>query len=206
MSRYNAESEVKNVVKRLLGDYQGSKYIDQINMFDKPDKDEVVELVNRMLQLVFPGYFRDKTLKLYNADIQMAALAEDAFYRLDKQVALALQFNRDGAILTPLEAEEKAHFITKKFFEKLPQIREYVDTDLQAAFDGDPAAGSKEEVILAYPGMLAITVARLAHELYLMKVPVLPRMMTEIAHTQTGTDIHPGATIGKYFFIDHCTG
>lgn len=92
------------------------------------------------------------------------------------------------------------------FFQKIPQIRAFLETDLQAAFDGDPAAYSKDEVIFAYPGMLAITVYRLAHELYLMNVPLIPRIMTEYAHDRTGIDIHPGASIGKYFFIDHGTG
>ena len=95
---------------------------------------------------------------------------------------------------------------TKEFFGKIPMIREYIETDLLATLDGDPAAGSFDEIILAYPGLMAITVYRIAHELYLLKVPVLPRLMTEYAHSETGIDIHPGATIGKYFFIDHGTG
>ena len=99
-----------------------------------------------------------------------------------------------------------ARCITHEFFKQLPKIREYVDTDLQACYDGDPAAYSKGEIILSYPGLLATTINRIAHELYLLKVPLIPRMMTEYAHSRTGIDIHPGATIGKYLMIDHGTG
>ncbi|MDO4393654.1 MAG: serine acetyltransferase [Bacillota bacterium] len=206
MNRFKPEAEVGKIVETLLKDYKNEKFIDHIDMYNKPDKAEIQDLVHRLLQIVFPGYFRDKTFRIYNANLNFAAVTEDIFYRLHKQVSLALNFNREGNRLSREDADERAYVICKKFFEKLPVIREYVDTDLQAAFDGDPAAGSKEEVILAYPGMFVITVARLAHELYLMKVPVLPRLMTEYAHSETGTDIHPGATMGKYFFIDHCTG
>ena len=93
-----------------------------------------------------------------------------------------------------------------QFFAAIPKVREYLNTDIQAAFDGDPAASSKDEIVLAYPGLLAITIYRFAHELFLLNVPLIPRMMTEYAHRHTGVDIHPGATIGKYFFIDHATG
>lgn len=101
---------------------------------------------------------------------------------------------------------KKAEDIVTKFLSKIPKIREYLETDIQAAFDGDPAAFNYEEVILCYPGLLAISTYRIAHELFLLKVPLIPRIMTEYAHTQTGIDIHPGASIGKYFFIDHGTG
>ena len=181
MGKFNPEAEVGKIVEALLEDYRGDKFIDHVDMYNKPDKAEVQDLVHRLLQIVFPGYFRDKTFRIYNTDLNFAAVTEDIFYRLHKQVSLALNFNREGNRLSRDEADEQSYFICKKFFEKLPMIREYVDTDLQAAFDGDPAAGSKEEVILAYPGMFVITVARLAHELYLMKVPVLPRLMTEYA-------------------------
>lgn len=96
--------------------------------------------------------------------------------------------------------------ITIDFFKRIPEVRDYLETDLEAFFDGDPAAESLDEIILAYPGFYAITVYRLAHVLYELKVPVIPRIMTEYAHGQTGIDINPGATIDKYFFIDHGTG
>jgi serine O-acetyltransferase len=108
--------------------------------------------------------------------------------------------------MTEEDREIESYRICKIFFEKIPTIREYIETDLKAAYDGDPAAGCFDEIILAYPGLRAITVYRIAHELYKLMVPVLPRLMTEYAHSETGIDIHPGAEIGKFFFIDHGTG
>ena len=108
--------------------------------------------------------------------------------------------------MTEEDRKIESYRICKEFFYKVPGIRRTIETDLLAAYDGDPAAGCFEEIILAYPGLVAITVYRLAHELYLLRVPVIPRLMTEYAHSKTGVDIHPGATIGDYFFIDHATG
>ena len=127
-------------------------------------------------------------------------------YNLNKQIAFVLKYENHREGKKEEGTETRAREKTVAFFQKIPQIRAFLETDLQAAFDGDPAAYSKDEVIFAYPGMLAITVYRLAHELYLMNVPLIPRIMTEYAHDRTGIDIHPGASIGKYFFIDHGTG
>ena len=122
------------------------------------------------------------------------------------EVYLALDYCRKRGTLTDDERKAESYRICKEFFSRIPKIREYIETDLEAAYDGDPAAGCHEEIILAYPGLRAITIYRIAHELYLEMVPVLPRLMTEYAHSRTGIDIHPGATIDKYFFIDHGTG
>ena len=131
---------------------------------------------------------------------------EDIFYHLNKQVYLALDFCKKRGTMTEGERQAESYRICKVFFDRLPSIREAIETDLLAAYDGDPAAGCFEEIILAYPGLMAVTVYRIAHELYLLQVPVIPRLMTEYAHSETGIDIHPGAAIGKYFFIDHGTG
>lgn len=200
------DTKVKNIVSDILDDYKKAKDIDKINIFDKPDKAKIIEITRKLSQIVFPGYFRDKSLKIYNADSSIAVLIEDAFYHLDKQIELALGFCKKRGTYTPEQVRENAFRICTEFFEKIPKVREYVETDLQAAFDGDPAAGCKEEIILAYPGIMASTINRLAHELYLLEVPLIPRLMTEYAHSKTGIDIHPGAVIGKYFFIDHGTG
>lgn len=136
----------------------------------------------------------------------LSVLVEDIFYHLNKQVILALGFCKRRGTMDEKQTEEEAFRICTEFFRKIPHIRELVETDLQAAFDGDPAAGCKEEIILAYPGLMASTINRIAHELYLLQVPFIPRLMTEYAHSETGIDIHPGATIGRYFFIDHGTG
>ena len=102
--------------------------------------------------------------------------------------------------------ENKANEVVFEFMKKIPKIREYLNTDIEAAYEGDPAAFSEDEIILAYPGLFAISVYRVAHEIHKLGVPMMPRIMTEYAHSRTGIDIHPGATIGKYFFMDHGTG
>lgn len=200
------EEEINGIVKKILADYKGRKNIDAVNIYNKPDKTEMREMVHDLLRIVFPGYFRERTYKIYNPNNYYAFIIEDVFYHLNKQIMLALDFCKLRGTMTGKERKMESYRISREFFENIPLIREYVETDLLAAFDGDPAASCFEEIILAYPGIMAITVYRLAHELYKLKVPVLPRLMTEYAHSESGIDIHPGATIDKYFFIDHGTG
>lgn len=200
------EEEIDDIVKTVLADYEGGKNIDAVNIYNKPDKTEMREMVHDLLRIIFPGYFRERTYKIFNPNNYYAVIIEDVFYHLNKQVMLALDFCKLRGTMTYEEREIESYRICREFFKKLPVIREYIETDLLATFDGDPAACCLEEIILAYPGIMAITVYRLAHELYKLRVPVLPRLMTEYAHSETGIDIHPGASIDKYFFIDHGTG
>ncbi|MCR4928901.1 MAG: serine O-acetyltransferase [Lachnospiraceae bacterium] len=206
MSSIIKEEEIDRIVNTIIADFDGEKNIDAKNIFNKPDKAEVIELVDNLIRVIYPGYFRDKSYKIYNPKNTFAVNIEDAFYHLNKQVTLALDFCTKRGTMTEEDREIESYRICKIFFEKIPTIREYIETDLKAAYDGDPAAGCFDEIILAYPGLRAITVYRIAHELYKLMVPVLPRLMTEYAHSETGIDIHPGAEIGKYFFIDHGTG
>ncbi len=198
--------EVKELVDIVLKDYDKARDIDAINFYNKPDKTEIIELVSQLLQIVFPGYFKDSSVKIYNLETQISLLIEDIFYHLNKQGQKALVFCRKRDYKSDEEIEETSYTICKEFLRRIPVIREYIETDMQAAFDGDPAACCKDEIILAYPGIFATAINRIAHELYILDMPILPRIMTEYAHTKTGIDIHPGATIGKYFFIDHGTG
>lgn len=200
------ENEISEIVKIVLDDYKGSKNIDVMNLYNNPSKAEVTELVKNLFRLVYPGYYKDKSYKIYNPENSLAVTVEDIFYHLNKQVTLALDFCKLRGEMTEEDRKIESYRICKEFFYKIPGIRRTIETDLMAAYDGDPAAGCFEEIILAYPGLVAITVYRLAHELYLLRVPVIPRLMTEYAHSKTGVDIHPGATIGDYFFIDHATG
>ena len=205
MGGIEKDHEINEIVKDIIADFDGGKNIDAKKFFNNPDKTEVIELVQHFFRIIYPGYFRDRSYKIYNPENSFAVTIEDVFYHLKKQIYRALDYsqNDEGS---EAEREAESYRITKEFFKKIPQIREYIETDLLATLDGDPAAGNFDEIILAYPGLMAITVYRIAHELYLLKVPVLPRLMTEYAHSETGIDIHPGATIGKYFFIDHGTG
>lgn len=200
------EEDISSLVNKVLKDYDGGKNIDAVNIYNKPDKTEMREMVHDLLRIIFPGYFRERTYKIYNPNNYYAVIIEDVFYHLNKQVMLALDFCKLRGTMTDEEREVESYRVCREFFDKIPLIREYIETDLLAAFDGDPAACCLEEIILAYPGLMAITVYRLAHELYKLRIPVLPRLMTEYAHSETGIDIHPGATIDKYFFIDHGTG
>ena len=196
------EKQIEGVVDRILEDYRHDREIDQMDIFRHPDRDVVVELIYKLRRIIFPGYFRDKNYHIYNAKHNLSMLIEDVMFNLSNQIALVLQ----GSGMVPAEAMEKAQNLSLAFFEEIPRIRAFVDTDLQASYDGDPAATGMDEIIFSYPGLFAITVYRMAHVLYELGVPMLPRMMTEYAHSLTGIDIHPGATVGKYFFIDHGTG
>lgn len=200
------EASIRTLTKTILDDYTLGRSIDRIEPFNQPDREVIISLMNKLKRLVFPGYFRDPAYRVYSVDHILPALVEDVAYHLEKQIAIAL---REGANVEGDEAENienRAQEITIAFLEKLPQVRALLETDLIAFYDGDPAAHSMDEIIIAYPGLQAILVNRLAHELWLLGVPLIPRIMTEHAHSRTGIDIHPGATIGRYFFIDHGTG
>jgi serine O-acetyltransferase len=196
------EKQIEGVVDLILEDYHQDREIDQMDIFRHPDRDVVVELLQKLRRIIFPGYFRDKNYHIYTAKHNLAVLIEDVMFNLSNQITLVLK----GSGLSETDAMERAQSVCVAFFQKIPQIRAYVETDLQAAYDGDPAATGMDEIIFSYPGLFAITVYRMAHVLYELGVPMLPRMMTEHAHSVTGIDIHPGATVGKYFFIDHGTG
>lgn len=199
-------NEVEQVVEIVMDDYNKKREIDGMTMFHQPDQDKVVEIVNKLLRIFFPGFYRDEVYKIFNMRHTLAALVEDVMFNLQKQVTIALKNEPGYAQSSENDVRKKAKEITIAFMKQVPRMREYIDTDLDAMFDGDPAANSKNEIILCYPGLLASTIHRIAHVLWELEVPLIPRMMTEYAHSKTGIDIHPGATIGKYFFIDHGTG
>ena len=196
------EERIEAVVDCILEDYRCGRDIDKIELSRRPDKDAVIDIIEKLRRIVFPGYFKDKNYQMYNAKHNLSVLIEDVMFHLTRQIALVFQSCGEEETAANKHAED----VCVAFFEQIPQVREMVQTDLKAAYDGDPAATDYAEIIFAYPGLFAITVYRLAHVLYTLKVPMLPRIMTEHAHSITGIDIHPGATVGKYFFIDHGTG
>lgn len=201
------EQEVQELVSDILEDYKGNRTIDRMeDFFDQPDKDVIIAIVNKMFRILYPGYYRDKSYRVYNAAGQLSMQIEDVMFYLNREIAKVLKYGPMRKGESEEDNRKNAQEITIAFLKKIPRIREYLETDLEAFFDGDPAAESRDEIILSYPGMFAITVYRIAHELLLLSVPLIPRTMTEYAHGVTGIDIHPGATIGKYFFIDHGTG
>lgn len=192
------EKEIEGIVDGILEDYRHGRDIDKLDPFQHPDKAVVIDMIGKLLRIVYPGSSRDKAYRIYNTKHNLSMLIEDVMYNLNKQIAIALRVDR-----TEREAQETAQELSLQFFRAIPGIRAVAQTDVEAFYDGDPAAFSTDEIIFCYPGLFAITVYRLAHVLYMLKVPMLPRIMTEHAHSVTGIDINPGATIGRYFFIDH---
>ena len=201
------ENEIKGIVDSILKDYGNVRAIDRMeNAFRQLDQDVIIDIIQKLLQIIYPGYYRNKAYRIYHMESTLTVLIEDVIYNLSKQIAIALETIPAYQDDSPEKKQKMAQKISMDFFKQIPKIRAYAETDLQAAYDGDPAAVSKDEIIFSYPGLYAITVNRIAHELYLLKAPLIPRIMSEYAHGRTGIDIHPGATIGKYFFIDHGTG
>lgn len=198
--------QVDEIVRMILNDYEDARTINKIDRYNQPDKQAILEIVGKLLKILFPGYYNDKVYQSYRLKNNMPATIEDVMYHLNRQITIVLKYCHSYPEETEEQLEERAEQMTLSFLQRIPQIRDYLDTDIQAAYEGDPAAGSRDEIILCYPGFYAITVYRIAHELFLLQVPMIPRIMTEHAHSRTGVDIHPGATIGKYFFMDHGTG
>ena len=200
------DASIARLTDALLSDYQQSRAIDRIEIFSQPDREVIISLIGKIKRLIFPGYFRDPNYKVYSMQHSLAVLMEDVAFHLGRQITIALRLgekvddDRHKALI------DQSNELTVAFLEKLPEVRALLQTDLEAFFDGDPAATSLDEIIIAYPGLYAIMVNRVAHVLFQLGVPLIPRIMTEHAHSRTGIDIHPGATIGRYFFIDHGTG
>lgn len=200
------ENEVNPILADIMADYGKGRTVDKMDIYNQPDKAEIMSILDELFSIVYPGFFRDKTHKIYNIEHTVSTIIEDVMFHLNKQINVVLKYTKAFEENEEEKLDEFAQNACVSFMKSIPKVREYLETDLQAFYDGDPAARSKDEIVFSYPGLYAITVYRLAHELFLLNVPLIPRMMTEQAHSKTGIDIHPGATIGKYFFIDHGTG
>ncbi|MDR2650064.1 MAG: serine O-acetyltransferase [Clostridiales bacterium] len=192
----------KQLLQDILTSYNDNPTIEKIKGKNPINKVSVIEMIDKLQALTFPGYFGQRRLNQDTLEYSVGELLEDLAYDLKKQVHRAL-YPEDGS---EGAADHEAESITFNFLSKIAGIRRVLATDVEAFYDGDPAAYNNDEIILSYPGFYALTVNRLAHELYLMGVPMIPRMMTEHAHSLTGIDINPGATIGHHFFMDHGTG
>ena len=215
---YRLENEINGVVDALLEDYGGNKTIDEMKSFDRPSTEMLEEILNKLQKIIFPGYYRNDLYKIYTVRNKVTMLIEDVMFNLTKQISIVFSLVEEvmdcsdeaqgnpGAREDNSDSMDRAERITVEFLHRLPAIREVIETDVHAAFMGDPAAFNMDEIIYSYPGLFAIFVYRIAHELHILGVPLIPRMMTEFAHGRTGIDIHPGATIGRHFFIDHGTG
>jgi serine O-acetyltransferase len=196
---------VTQLTESLAASYASAGGINHLDGKNLPSKRAIADITVDLLRLLFPGFFDEKLIHSSEIKAETAALLEAVLRSLEDEVRKSLEYNPPPE--TPKKGLQKvARSLTLEFLESLPRIRELLQTDAEAAYQGDPAALSKEEVIVAYPFMEAIAVQRLAHELYLKNIALIPRIMTEWAHARTGMDLHPGARIGSHFFVDHCTG
>lgn len=198
MDKAKKNTVIHAAADRMAANYKSSQipmYGDALRM---PNRNAVIEIIRDCQKLIFPVYYGDRDLLKLPPEQYSALLMEHIHEKLTRQITLTMPECDENC--------EVAYAISTAFIERIPAIQELLLKDLSANFEGDPAAYSKEEVLLSYPGMFAIFIYRIAHELYENKVAMIPRMMSEYAHSQTGIDINPGAKIGEYFFIDHGTG
>jgi serine O-acetyltransferase len=171
-----------------------------------PSVEKAVEILQRTKRLIFPGYYNDQVLDNNQLEYAIGMEATRLFEILSAEIALSIKHDCQRYDMVCTHCQERGQQEAIRFLERLPEIRKILTTDVHAAYQGDPAAKTIDEVVISYPGVLAITVHRIAHQLRRQDIPLLPRMMSEYAHSITGIDIHPGATIGSSFFIDHGTG
>lgn len=198
---------VESLTKSVLAEPR-MQHLDRVLL---PKRDVIISSVKLLRQLIFPGYFGTQAMTQQNLPFRIGELVIELSSLLYEQVRCCLRYHEkipgnNGDTDHCKNCDAEARQIVAQFFDLIPAVRDVLATDVQAAFDGDPAARSTDETIFCYPGLFAITVQRLAHEFYKMGVPLLPRIMTEYAHSLTGIDIHPGARLGPRFFIDHGTG
>lgn len=196
---------INKTVKDILQNYSEHELLSYKGNRPMPDRDSIIDIIDDVKNVMFPGYFRSENVAGDFAEYYTGQQIAHIYNNMKKQIAKAFSY-RNTDNLSQDEIAERAETISNHFISELPEVQRVLMTDVQAGFDGDPAAQSKEDIIYSYPGLFAIFVYRIAHVLYCENVPFIPRMMTEYAHGLTGIDINSGATIGEYFFIDHGTG
>lgn len=197
------KERIDNAAKELEKNYR-EQGIFEIGLGEKmPRRSEVIEIINEVRRIIFPGFFGEENTAIVNMNNFAGNTLAGIYGKLFRQIRVALSYEKKNKTE---DIEKLAEEITLKFIDALPSIQGLIFKDVEAELEGDPAAGSKADIIFSYPGIYAIYVYRIAHILYQLKVPYIPRIMTEHAHSKTGIDINPGATIGEYFFIDHGTG
>lgn len=203
---FNLGDKLPQLVDRIVSSYNSDERMRHIDCAFLPSTGEVEELIRRSLELLFPGFFGRQDLSSFNVPFHVGELLPRIAVLMHRQVHKCLCYREELEGKGGHGCEKAARKIVLEFLDRLVEVRTLLSSDVQAAYDGDPAAVNCDEIVLAYPGLLAIAVHRLSHELYIREVPMLPRMISEWAHRQTGIDIHPGARIGRSFFIDHGTG
>ena len=201
------EEGLSKLVEEIVENYKRSGGIDSLEGKDLPSKQVVIEVLEDLLTTIFPSYMGKKEVTKSNVRYFLGNILNSIYFRLVDEVEKSLKYVCRRIKECPENVcHKRAQVVVKELLEKIPEIRTLLNGDIQAAYNGDPAAKSTDEIILSYPCVLAIATYRITHELYLRGVPLIPRIMSEYVHSQTGIDIHPGAKIGRNFFIDHGTG
>jgi len=198
--------QLEGLVDEIVKTYQGDLGINFIDATNLPVRDRIIEVLDLLFELIFPGYTGKRRVTQSNIHYVVIDLLCHIYTDLNEQIEKAYKYRCRMENCGTGDCGRMAETATQHLLKSIPRLREVLKTDVMAAFDGDPAAKSYEEIVISYPFINAITIYRIAHELYLCDVPLIPRIMAEAAHSKTGIDIHPGATIGERFFIDHGTG
>ncbi len=204
-SKHHREA-IPAIVDELVLSCNRENCFDHVGPEPIPSRDAVIDIVQRICRILYPGYFVRTRIDEFNLSYYFGQEATALFEVLAEQVSVALRHDCIRHNLPCVKCEERGQQIAVEFMSKLSRLRAILATDVHAAYEGDPAAKSYDEVIFSYPGLFAVSVYRVAHELWEQGVPFIPRIMSEYAHSLTGIDIHPGAHIGESFFIDHGTG
>ena len=202
MIRETIQNVVANITETCMNE---DVYVTDEESIHLPSRGAIIGIIKDLRRVVFPGYFGDENISSTMPGYFLGNMLTHIYEELKAQIEIAFLYDDKGKS-SSAEVTEKAREICERFISRLPYIQKMLLMDVQAGFDGDPAAKSKEDIIFSYPGLFAIYVYRLAHVLYKEEIPFIPRVMSEYAHGRTGIDINPGATIGEYFFIDHGTG
>lgn len=211
-SDFRRKDILPEITEQIVESYHEIGSINHLGHCPLPSYSSVVDLLTDLKEILYPGYRRRQNLHFGNVIYHVGDVLDNMHDTLTQQICRALrhefmtQAQADCDDVVDRDFESEAQDVTIDFLKSLPSIRKLLAKDVQAAYDGDPAAANLDEIIFCYPGLEAITSHRIAHELYRRRVPFIPRMMSERSHTRTGIDIHPGATIGHSFFIDHGTG
>jgi serine O-acetyltransferase len=197
---------IEKLVDQITQTYQGDSGINFIDTANLPVRDKIIQVLDLLTELLFPGYAGKRTVTRANVRFVVVDILYHIYTELSEQIERAFKYHCRLAVCQTGDCRQMAEDATLHLLKELPKIRELLKGDVAAAFEGDPAAQSYEEIVISYPCIIAISTYRVAHELYIKQVPLIPRIMTEYAHSRSGIDIHPGARIGRNFFIDHGTG
>ncbi len=202
----STDKKIQDLVSKIAQTYQGDSGTNFIDVSNLPVRDKVFEVLELLIEILFPGYTGKRTVTKSNVNYIVIDILYHVYTELSEQIERAYKYKCRMDNCDTCDCQRMAEDAALNLLTKIPKVRELLKGDVDAAYDGDPAAKSYEEIVISYPCITAIATYRIAHELYLKDVPLIPRIMTEFAHSKTGIDIHPGATIGKNFFIDHGTG